>query len=151
MLSVGQKLRCLRKKKLSFNNTFLSKICIFYLQTTSLYSNFDETKCVLQVSGRNTFENAYKITSKNKFSTHFVQIPYHLHPALSNSLNIIFVCSIFDQICPVFGCGEVRIGQVPARYFEIRSYLCETDPYGHITRRSYAWQKSEYYVKFLAF
>ena len=41
---------------------------------------------VLQVSGRNTFENAYKITSKSKFSTHFVQIPYYLHPALSYSL-----------------------------------------------------------------
>ena len=43
-------------------------------------------KCVLQVSGWNTFENAYKITSKIKFSTQNVHIPYHLHPALSNSL-----------------------------------------------------------------
>ena len=48
---------------------------------------------VLQVSGRNTLENAIKITSKNKFSTHFVQFLFHLHPArqgahpaLSNSL-----------------------------------------------------------------
>ena len=40
---------------------------------------------VLQVSGRNTFENAYKITSKSKFSTHFVQLPYHLHPARPGS------------------------------------------------------------------
>ena len=46
---------------------------------------------VLQVSGRNTFENAYKITSKSKFSTQNVQIPYHLHPALSNSLHSIQV------------------------------------------------------------
>ena len=41
---------------------------------------------VLQISGRNTLENAYKITSKSKFSTQNVQIPYHLHPALCNSL-----------------------------------------------------------------
>ena len=45
-----------------------------------------KTNSVLQVSGRNMLENAYGITSKSKFSTHFVQIPYHLHPALSNSL-----------------------------------------------------------------
>ena len=30
-------------------------------------------------------ENAYKITSKSKFSIQNVQIPYHLHPALSYS------------------------------------------------------------------
>ena len=60
-------------------------------------------KLVLQVSGRNTCENAYKITSKSKFSTHFLQIPYHLHPArqgahpaLSNSLikALIFLCEM---------------------------------------------------------
>ena len=27
------------------------------------------------------FENVIKITSKTKFSIHFVQIPYHLHLA----------------------------------------------------------------------
>ena len=32
------------------------------------------------------FENAYKITSKSKLSTQNVQIPYHLHPTLSYSL-----------------------------------------------------------------
>ena len=42
---------------------------------------------VLQISSRNTLENAYKITSKSKFSTQNVQIPYHLHPALSYSLH----------------------------------------------------------------
>ena len=31
-------------------------------------------------------ENAYKITSKSKFSTQNVQIPYHLHPALIKEL-----------------------------------------------------------------
>ena len=35
---------------------------------------------------KNMIENVYKITSKSKFSTHFAQIPYHLHPALSYSL-----------------------------------------------------------------
>ena len=51
---------------------------------------------VLQVFGRDTLENAIKITSKTKFSTHVVQIPYHLHPArqgahpaLSNSLKSV--------------------------------------------------------------
>ena len=33
------------------------------------------------------FENAYKITSKSKFSNQNVQIPYHLHLALSYSLD----------------------------------------------------------------
>ena len=42
---------------------------------------------VLQVSGRSTLENAYNITSTSKFSTQNLQIPYHLHPALSNSLD----------------------------------------------------------------
>ena len=41
---------------------------------------------VLQVSGRNTLENAYRITSKSKFSTPVVQFSSHLHPALSYSL-----------------------------------------------------------------
>ena len=31
-------------------------------------------------------ENAYKVTSTSKFSTQNVQIPYHLHHALSYSL-----------------------------------------------------------------
>ena len=34
-----------------------------------------------------TLENDHKITSKDKFSTQNVQNPYHLHPALSNSLH----------------------------------------------------------------
>ena len=38
------------------------------------------------VSGRNTLENAYKVTLKSKFSTQNVQIPYYLHPALSYNL-----------------------------------------------------------------
>ena len=46
----------------------------------------------LQVSGRNMLENAYKITSKSKFSTQNVQISYHLHPALSYSLEVGSSC-----------------------------------------------------------
>ena len=65
-----------------FRNPFFSKIVVFDLQTTFVY----QKKNVLQVSGRNTLENAYKITSKSKFSTHFVQFSSHLHPALSNNL-----------------------------------------------------------------
>ena len=42
---------------------------------------------ILQVSDRNTLENAHKVTSTSKFSTQNVQIPYHLHPALSYSLS----------------------------------------------------------------
>ena len=44
-----------------------------------------------------TLENTSKYTSKNKFSTQNVQIPYHLHPAISYSLNFnLFVnCLIF--------------------------------------------------------
>ena len=41
---------------------------------------------VLQFSGRDTLENTTKITSKTKFSINFVQLPSHLHPALSYSL-----------------------------------------------------------------
>ena len=62
-------------------NTNLLKIVVFDLQTTFFWF-----LRVVQISGRNTFENAYKITSKSKFSTQNVQIPYHLHPALSYSL-----------------------------------------------------------------
>ena len=36
---------------------------------------------VLHVSGPDTLQNTIKITSKTKFSIHFVQIPYHLHLA----------------------------------------------------------------------
>ena len=60
---------------------------------------------VLQVSGRDTLENAIKITSKTKFSTHFVQISSHLHPALSYSLHSISKqissCVIFDATRPI--------------------------------------------------
>ena len=70
----------------------------FYLRTRKKSSfltsrqSFLWKNRVLQVSGRNTLENAYKITSKSKFSTHFVQFSSHLHPALSNSL--VFVCIV---------------------------------------------------------
>ena len=56
---------------------------------------------VLQVSGRNMLENAYKVTSTSKFSTHFVQIPYHLHPALSYSL--CFLNFAAQSICKICG------------------------------------------------
>ena len=65
-------------------NTFFSKINLFDLQTMF----FDGKNSVLQVSGRNTLETVYKITSKSKFSTHFVQFSSHLHPALSNSQSL---------------------------------------------------------------
>ena len=39
------------------------------------------------------FESAYKITSKSKLSTPNVQIPYHLHPALSYSLIFVYIIS----------------------------------------------------------
>ena len=54
---------------------------------------------VLQVSGRNTVENACKITSKSKFSTRNMQIPYYLHPALSYSLEISIGSQNFIWIC----------------------------------------------------
>ena len=43
--------------------------------------------CVVQISGRNTLENVFQITSQGKFSTQNVEIPYHLHPALSYNLS----------------------------------------------------------------
>ena len=72
------------KTNFFLSNTLFSKIIVFDLQATfSLWKNN-----VLQVSGRNTLENAHKITSKSKFSTQNVQIPYHLNPALSYSLQV---------------------------------------------------------------
>ena len=75
------------------HNPFFLNICFFDLQTTF----FNGKTNVLQVSGRDTLENAIKITSKTKFSTQSVQIPYHLHPArqgahpaLSNSLQKVW-------------------------------------------------------------
>ena len=66
-----------------FRHPFLSKIIVIDLQTTF----FDGQTVFFRASGRNTLEKGYKITSKSKFSTHFVQIPYHLHPALCSSLD----------------------------------------------------------------
>ena len=75
------------------------KVTYFFLRTRCFLTsrhNFLMENSVLQVSARNTLEIADKITSKTKFSIHFMQIPYHLHPArqgahlaLSNSLVII--------------------------------------------------------------
>ena len=65
---------------------FLSKVVVFNIQTT-----FFDGNTVFFRFGRNTLENAYKITSKSKFSTQNVQIPYHLHPALSYSLMMSFL------------------------------------------------------------
>ena len=64
--------------------TCFSKIVVFNLQTTFLNG---KTVFFRFLADRNTFDNAYKITSNSKFSTQNVQIPYHLHPALSNSLS----------------------------------------------------------------
>ena len=66
-----------------------SRFVITFFSVTHLFKNrflppdndFWSKNSVLQVSGRNTLENVIKITSKSKFPTHFVQIPYHLHPA----------------------------------------------------------------------
>ena len=88
------------------SSTIFSKIVVFDLQTMffdgktmffrflaeirlrtfffDLQTAFFDGKTVFLA--RNTLENAYTITSKSNFSTHFVQIPYHLHPALRNSL-----------------------------------------------------------------
>ena len=71
-----------KKTYLFLSDTFFSKIVVLTSRQLFWWTNN-----VLQVSGRNTLENAYKITSKSKFSTQNVQIPYHLHPALSNSLH----------------------------------------------------------------
>ena len=75
-------------------NSFFLKIVVFDLQTTF----FVEKPCSSGFWPK-MLENAIKITSKSKFSTHFVQIPYHLHPArqgahpaLSNSLHRCFNC-----------------------------------------------------------
>ena len=77
---------------------FSRKTSFFDIQTTF----FDEKKSVLQVSGRNTFENAYKITSKSKFSTQNMQIPYHLHPALSISsmMSVLEIDDASDFVLP---------------------------------------------------
>ena len=76
-----------QKYTFSLSNTCFSKIVVFDLQATL----FDGKNNVLQVSGRNMLENAYKITSTSKFSSQNVQIPYTLHPALSYSPHSIAV------------------------------------------------------------
>ena len=58
---------------------------------------------VLQVSGPDTLQNAIEITSKSKFSTHFVQIPSHLHPALSYSLEFGYrICQCYVEYAITF-------------------------------------------------
>ena len=56
---------------------------------------FDHKTVFIRFLAEIRLRNATKITSKCKFSTHFVQIPYHLHPArqgahpaFSNSLQM---------------------------------------------------------------
>ena len=95
-----------RAGKVQKKNTFLLSNT-FFLQNHCFWppdNGFWWKNYVLQVSGRDTLENAIKITSKSKFSTHFVQIPYHLHPArqgahpaLSNSLDVI-LCEPCAQV-----------------------------------------------------
>ena len=72
---------------------------------------------VLQVSGPDTLENAIKITSKSKFSIYFVQIPSHLHPALSYSLT----CEITEgtALCAIPNvdrCAVPRLGATVKNY-----------------------------------
>ena len=73
--------------KVFFRKHVPQKIVVLNLQTALFLSK----NRVLQVSGLDTLQNATKITSKSKFSTHFVQISSHLHPAVSYSLH---VCSL---------------------------------------------------------
>ena len=47
-----------------------------------------------------------KLPQKSKFSTQNVQIPYHLHPALSNSLNSVL--QIEGTLCEPSQCNPVR-------------------------------------------
>ena len=70
------------------------KNMFFDHQTTFL----DGKKRVLQVFGPDTLQNAIKITSKTKFSTPIVQIPSHLHPALSYSLLILLKSGIIVKV-----------------------------------------------------
>ena len=86
--------RIMRKFRQKINLGSLILLCKFFLKNRSFWppdNVFWWKSSVLQVSGRTTFENVYKITSKSKFSTHFVQIPYHLHSAFCNSLKIIIL------------------------------------------------------------
>ena len=76
---------------------------------------FGSSKRVLQASGRNTPENAYKITSKSKFSTPNVQIPYHLHPALSYSL--------ISRV-------KMSTGQLANQHQKQNTYHIGSDPFG---------------------
>ena len=85
-------------KKTVFDHLFF---CVTHVSQKSFFWHpdgvFQWKSRVLQVSGRNTFENTYKITSRSKFSTQIVQIPYNLHPALSNSLYFVGPGPIFKQ------------------------------------------------------
>ena len=94
---------------------FFLKIIIFDLQTVFFYG-----KVVF-------FKLLAESTSKSKFSTHFVQIPYHLHPArqgahpaLSNSLGgatkglIRISCFRFSAVVMSFADCYLRQGAHPA-------------------------------------
>ena len=77
------------RKHIFLSNTFFSKIVVLDLQTV-----FFDGKMVFV---RFLAEIRLRTPIKNKFSSHFVQIPYHLHPArqgahlaLSNSLEKVF-------------------------------------------------------------
>ena len=89
------------------SNIFFSRIVVFDLQTTFFDRHlwppdnvFWSKNRVLQVSGPDTLQNATKITSKTKFSTPIVQIPSHLHPALSYSLYKWTLGEFFSENTP---------------------------------------------------
>ena len=76
------------REKFKKSASFFLKVTHFSPKSLFLFSrqHFLIKNSVLQVSGPDTLQNAIKITLKTKFSTHFVQIPSHLLPALSYSL-----------------------------------------------------------------
>ena len=78
-----------KRMYLFLSNTFFYEIVVFDLQTTS----FDGKTVFFRSLAEIRLRTLIKSPQKSKFSTHFVQIPFHLHPArqgahpaLSNSL-----------------------------------------------------------------
>ena len=84
------------------------KICLSKIVAFDLHvAFFNSFNVFLQISGQNTFQNDYKITSKSKFSNQNVQFWYLHHPALSNSLMFLRqYCKInVDIFCIVLPCS----------------------------------------------
>ena len=119
-------------------NTFFSKNHSFWPPYNGYYNVFWWKNNFLQISGRNTLENADKITSKTKFSTPIVQFSSPLHPASSYSLKYNVGTKSQKKMTTYFlltdcylrqGAGGMKIARLGSRTLFLRWFSWRSQAY----------------------